>query len=324
MFSKPTQLVTVLIFIIVLGLAAGCGNRSTVSPVQTAAPGNATATAMAETATAVASATASSATAAPTLTPTATPEPLALRINTETVSLAEYQADLSQLQEALQVLGKTAAPEEQRQQVLDNFTETLLLAQGAAENGFTLDDTALQAAVDKLTQQLGSPQALQDWMAKRGYTEQAFRAALKRQLAAAWQRDKIAEGVPTEAEQVHARQILTIDENIARQALDYVKIPGTNFAAYAYRYDTQTGGDLGWFPRGYLTQPAVEEAAFALQPGEISDIVKSDVGFHIIQVIAREPSRIISPDARRVLQHKAIETWLKTRREAARVEVLLP
>jgi parvulin-like peptidyl-prolyl isomerase len=257
-------------------------------------------------------------------TPTATPEPLALRINGEGISEAEYQAELRQLQEAQQTLGKTQSPEQQRQQVLDNLANTLLLAQGASEQGFQLDDAALQAEVDRLVQQLGGAGALLEWINQRGYTEANFRAGLRRQLAAAWQRDQIAAAVPAEAEQIHARQILTIEEDNANQALQQVKIPGTNFTAYAYRYDLQTGGDLGWFPRGYLTQAEVEEAAFALQPGEISPVVKSAVGYHIIQVIAREPTRAISPDARRVLQHKALQSWLKTRREAAKIEILLP
>jgi parvulin-like peptidyl-prolyl isomerase len=147
---------------------------------------------------------------------------------------------------------------------------------------------------------------------------------LRRQLAAAWQRDQLAAAVPTQAEQVHARQILTIDEDIANQALEQVKIPGTNFAVYAYRYDPQSGGDLGWFPRGYLTRPEVEDAAFALQPGEISPVIRSQVGYHIIQVIAREPSRALSPDARRVLQHKALQDWLKSRKDGSKIEILLP
>jgi parvulin-like peptidyl-prolyl isomerase len=259
----------------------------------------------------------SSPTTAPT--PTATPEPLALRVNDETVSLAEYQGERKLLDEALAALAKDAAEDERRQQVIDTLTDTLLLAQGAAEAGYTVDDAALQAAVDRV-----GAEGLSKWMAATGLGGEYFRAALRRQIAAAWQRDQIAAAVPTEAEQVHARQILTIDPNIAQRAYQYVTIPGTNFAVYAYQYDSLTGGDLGWFPRGYLTQPEVEEAAFGLQPGEISPVIESKVGYHILQVISREPARAISPDARRVLQHKAIQEWLKARREASAVEVLLP
>src|SRR5512133_3727809 len=61
-------------------------------------------------------------------TPTETPEPLALRINGVGVSVAEYQAELSQLQEADKTLGKNLAADQQRQKVLDNLTDLALLA----------------------------------------------------------------------------------------------------------------------------------------------------------------------------------------------------
>lgn len=257
-------------------------------------------------------------------TPTATPEPLAVRVNGEGVSLAEYEAELRLLQEAQQTLGKTASAEEQRTMVMDNLVDMALLAQGAYENGFVLDEESLQAEVDQLIQQMGGEQALQEWMSQQGYTETTFRAALKRSQAAAWQRDQIAASVPETAEQVHARQILAQDEENANQALEKVKQPGMNFAAYASQYDPLAGGDLGWFPRGYLTQPEVEEAVFNLQPGEISPVIHSQIGYHIVQVISREPSRAISPDARRVLQHKALQEWLKARKVGGQIEVMLP
>jgi peptidyl-prolyl cis-trans isomerase C len=313
MFFKTAKYYLVIIALFALMLASGCRatGSPTVSPVASspsAQPGDPAVTPPAPE---------SSPTTAPS--PTPTPEPLAARVNGEQISLAEYQAELALLQQAHTTLGKTVTAEEQSQQVLDNLIDGLLLAQGAAESGHVVDDAALLAAVDAL-----GADAVQAWFAANGYSEVAFRAALRRQIAAAWQRDQITAAVPTEAEQVHARQILTIDENIATQAHQYVTIPGTNFATYAYQYDAQTGGDLGWFPRGYLMQAEVEEAAFSLQPGQISPVIKSSVGFHIVQVIAVEPARVISPDARRVLQHKALQAWLKARREASQVEVLIP
>lgn len=257
-------------------------------------------------------------------TPTPTPEPLAAQVNGAGITVAEYEAELRQLQEAHQALGKVVSPEDQRQQVLDNLIDLELLAQGAYESGYTVDDAALQAEVERLEESLSGSGGLQGWMDRLGYSQSAFYASLRRQMAAAYQRDQIAAGVPTEAEQIRARQILTTDEDIANRALEIVKQPGINFATYAYQYDAQAGGDLGWFPRGYLTQVEVEEAAFQLQPGEISPVIKSQIGYHILQVIAREPSRALSPDARRVLQHKALEDWITARRAASQIEILLP
>ncbi len=74
------------------------------------------------------------------------------------------------------------------------------------------------------------------------------------------------------------------------------------------------GGDLGFFGRGMMVKP-FDDAVFALKPGEISGLVKSDFGYHIIKLIAIKPSRILQFDearegiANKLRQQKAADLF---------------
>jgi peptidyl-prolyl cis-trans isomerase D len=103
-------------------------------------------------------------------------------------------------------------------------------------------------------------------------------------------------------EQVRASHILLKTEGkdeaaVKKQAEDVLKqakAPGADFAALAKKYSEDdgskvNGGDLDYFTKGRMV-PEFEQAAFALPPGQISDLVKSQFGFHIIKVVDKKPA----------------------------------
>jgi len=136
-------------------------------------------------------------------------------------------------------------------------------------------------------------------------------------------RDQIAGAVSETAEQVHARQILLYNLEQAQEILAQLE-SGNDFATLAATFDPVISGDLGWFPRGYLDYKQLEQAVFDLQSLEYSGIVETPLGFHILQLIEREPDRMLDPDARLVLQNNAVRKWLEDQRNQSEIVILLP
>ncbi len=96
-----------------------------------------------------------------------------------------------------------------------------------------------------------------------------------------------------EPEEVRAQQIVvpTLDE--AKKVQAQLK-SGKKFSDLARRYslsaDAKVGGDLGFFPRGVMP-PQFDEVAFTLSPGQVSDVVSTDYGFHLFKVLERKAPR---------------------------------
>jgi parvulin-like peptidyl-prolyl isomerase len=232
--------------------------------------------------------------------------------------MVEFNAELARYQKAQTDLGNTVGLDAATQIVLNDMIDATLLAQGAAYGGYTVDDAALQARIDRLAAQVGGAAALSDWEAAHGYTDADFRSALRRQVAAAWMRNQIIATIPSTAEQVHVKQILLYNSEEAQSVLDQLQ-GGADFESLAAQYDPVAHGELGWFPRGYLAETALEQAAFALQPGQFSGIVETGAGYHLLYVVERDPARPLAPDAMLSLQENAVKDWLTQRRNESTI-----
>ena len=135
-----------------------------------------------------------------------------------------------------------------------------------------------------------------------------------------------------EPEQIRARHILlTVDtagdpqkaaavQKEAQTLLEKIK-NGSDFASLAKNYSqdkatADAGGDVGFFKRGAMVGP-FEQVAFGLQPGEVSDIVETQFGYHIIKLEERKPKRVrpleeVREELVRELQQELAEREVRT------------
>jgi peptidyl-prolyl cis-trans isomerase C len=157
-------------------------------------------------------------------------------------------------------------------------------------------------------------------MSANGFDDPSFRQSLARAIAAAWMRDRIIETAPTSGEQVHARQIRADTQVEANAALGRLQA-GEDFASLAAEFDPVSEGELGWFSRGVLLDKALEDAVFGLEPGQYSSVIETAAGFHILQLIERDPERLLSPEARLALQAQLLEQWIQEQRSQGDIQI---
>jgi foldase protein PrsA len=180
-------------------------------------------------------------------------------------------------------------------------TQTLqqLAIEKVLSKKYTVTQSEINAQVQKTKDQLGSQflTAIQQY----GYlNENDFREGVKLNLLeqkAVYSTIKVTDKELQDAyaaykPDIQARHILVADLKTANEIEAKLK-KGANFAALAKQYSTDTasaskGGDLGWFGTGVM-DPTFEKAAFALKLNQISAPVKTQYGYHIIQVTGIKP-----------------------------------
>jgi parvulin-like peptidyl-prolyl isomerase len=161
-------------------------------------------------------------------------------------------------------------------------------------------------------------------MEKLGLKEKDYLAFFDFQILQTKVQDAITADVSHTETQIWARHILVSDEAAALVIIEGLK-KGEDFAVLAQELSQDTGsavngGDLGWFGAGAMV-PEFEAAAFALEKSGDYTLtpVKSDFGYHIIQLIAKQ-DRPLSADQYDAAKNKVFSDWLTAARDTYGVE----
>ena len=206
------------------------------------------------------------------------------------------------------------------QQVLDQMVTERAQVQAAKEAGIQVDDAELEQALIRVAaNQKMTPQQMRQTVEKDGVTWPEFREEIRNQMMIARVREREVDakinvspgevdnflanqGAAGAGEEVHiAHIVIRIPEGASPETLNKLRMKavsideqaraGRDFAQLAATYsesnDALQGGDLGFRPVDSL--PQVMSSAIAnLKPGQVSDVVRSPSGFHIVKLIARK------------------------------------
>ena len=171
----------------------------------------------------------------------------------------------------------------------------------------------------------GYQQAYQDTLpiyTDMGLAEEDFRFLFESRLYYVKLYDLITADISHEGEYIWARHILLDDPTLAAIIRERL-LAGEDFGTIATEASidpsaASNNGDLGWFTTGMMVEP-FGETAFALEIGEFSEVVQTDFGHHVIQLLGRE-NRPLDQSALQRARDLAFQEWLTEIREESSIE----
>jgi peptidyl-prolyl cis-trans isomerase C len=245
--------------------------------------------------------------------------------NGDTIPKAEFESAVRSVEQR----AGGAVPPEKRDEVyrgvLDDLVAYRLLKQEVKQRQLAVADAEVDQRIAAFKQQAGSEANFREMLRVQQITEAKLREDARTDLMVTKLLDQeVNQKVlvkPTDVatfyeknpdrfqqgETMRASHILVVipagaDDKTraalrtrAEAALKAAKA-GQDFARLARQYSqdssARNGGDLGFFPRGQMV-PAFDQAAFALAPGQVSDLVQTEFGYHIIKAAEKRPARVV-------------------------------
>ena len=249
-----------------------------------------------------------------------------------------------------------------REAVLDAAIADELLFQDAKAEGLTATPEEVQRDLEQVRARFDSPENFSQYLKEAGLTEQEVQAFAERRVIVEKHLKALAgNATVTEAEakafydankeffrqpeQARAQVVVVrstsadpeANRKDARRRIEEARAKaaaGGDMAEIAKQYsqipNAANGGDLGWFGKGDMF-PAIENAAFSLKPGQVSEIFETPTGLNFIKVTERRDSKVVAfdeikarliVDLGRMKEAQAMEQRVAKLRGVANVEIV--
>ncbi|MCF7915641.1 MAG: peptidylprolyl isomerase [Spirochaetaceae bacterium] len=285
-------------------------------------------------------------------------------VNGEEIGRQEFEQLLNYFryqysQQGMQVQG--AQLQQLQAMVLESLIDNELMYQIAEENGYGPSDKELNEELKKTKEQFADEAAYQQALNQQGMSEQELKQELAKQMTKVqFEENKFGDQVTVDSseirayyednpeqfeqpEQVRASHILIqveedaseADKAAAKEKLQAAKERienGEEFSAVAREVSegpsSERGGDLNYFGRGQMV-PEFEQVAFNMEVGEVSGIVETSFGFHLIKLTDYKESQKasfsevednIKTHLERVKLQEAKKTFLDKEKQSANIE----
>jgi len=263
------------------------------------------------------------------------PFPAAI-VNGQWLSYHDYQKDV---QDSIQVAQKFAADpsfaaqygavpsnSEIAQQEYDRMIDVMILKQVAEKADVTASSEDIEDAykANVLSQVQGDESQVASTLQELyGWTIDQFKANVVTELVL---RQKLGKYLTNNNDPEYTKAAHDKIVDLQKQ----VQADPSKFVDLAKQYSEDgsavDGGDLGWFSRGQMVK-SFEDAAFALKDAnQISDVVQSEFGYHLIQLVERKDATDTEAEqvhARHILIKFSLDDYLKTQRAAGQVKMLI-
>lgn len=291
-------------------------------------------------------------------------EQIVVTVNGDPVRADEVKTTAQQMAQQMAQSGQQVDPQKIGSAAMQQVIDGVLLVQEAKRRKLAVDPAEIAKAVEQAETNAGGAEKLDAALTQQGLNRKRLSSLIEDSKLLDKLLAQLSEGIKVSdeevaafykdnpkyfemPEQVKARHILIkvapdADEKTKAEARARAEaarqraLEGEDFAALAKEVSegpsAPSGGDLGFFSKDRMV-PAFSEAAFGLKPGEISDIVETRFGYHVIKVEEHKDAGTVSLDEAkgrikqgltREAQGKKVQDLLKGLHEKAKIVPVVP